>query len=359
MNKIRLFISSVQAEFAEERRMLFEYLQTDPLLGRFFEPFVFERVPASGSSAVHVYLRAVENCDIYLGIFGKDYGFEDSEGISPTEREFDHATSHHKTRLVFISSHKTSERHPKEASLIKKAEQTIVRKRFASSSELKASLYSALVRYLEEKEFIRTAPFDATLNRKATMDDLDAEQIKKFVQIARRTRNFPIPAAAKTKEILTHLNLLADGRIANAAILLFGKAPQRFFICSEVKCAHFHGTDVVKPIPSYQVYKGDVFQMVSQAVDFVLSKIDLSVGLRNTGTQAPISYELPRAAVIEAIVNAVAHRDYTSNASVQVMLFKDRLEIWNPGSLPFGLTTEKLRLPHPSIPHNPLLAEPM
>jgi predicted HTH transcriptional regulator len=41
------------------------------------------------------------------------------------------------------------------------------------------------------------------------------------------------------------------------------------------------------------------------------------------------------------------------------MLFKDRLEIWNPGSLPYGLTTAKLRKPHSSIPANPLLAEPM
>jgi predicted HTH transcriptional regulator len=56
-------------------------------------------------------------------------------------------------------------------------------------------------------------------------------------------------------------------------------------------------------------------------------------------------------------VNAVAHRDYTSNASVQVMLFADRLEISNPGKLPVGLTIEKLFTAHNSIPANPLLAE--
>lgn len=52
--------------------------------------------------------------------------------------------------------------------------------------------------------------------------------------------------------------------------------------------------------------------------------------------------------------------NYGINAAcVQVMLFKDRLEIWNPGSLPYGLTTAKLREPHNSIPANPLLAKPM
>src|SRR5262249_27705479 len=61
----------------------------------------------------------------------------------------------------------------------------------------------------------------------------------------------------------------------------------------------------------------------------------------------------------EAIVNAVAHRDYASNASVQVMLFSDRLEIWNPGELPPPLTLERLRKPHPSIPRNPLIADPL
>jgi predicted HTH transcriptional regulator len=63
--------------------------------------------------------------------------------------------------------------------------------------------------------------------------------------------------------------------------------------------------------------------------------------------------------VTEAIVNAVAHRDYASNASVQVMLFSNRLEVWNPGELPPPLTVDQLRRPHASIPHNPLVADPL
>ena len=66
---------------------------------------------------------------------------------------------------------------------------------------------------------------------------------------------------------------------------------------------------------------------------------------------------MPPEVVREAIVNAVAHRDYTCNGSVQVMLFSDRLEVWNPGTLPPTLTLERLRQPHGSVPGNPLLAE--
>jgi predicted HTH transcriptional regulator len=168
-----------------------------------------------------------------------------------------------------------------------------------------------------------------------------------------------LPEEATPAEVLTHLNLLNDGRPSHAAMLLFGKEPQRFLISSEVKCAHFHGTEVAKPIPSYQVYKGTVFALLDQAVDFVMSKINLRVGTRVAGPQAPVAYEIPREVVTEAIVNAVAHRDYASKGSVQVMLFADRLEVWNPGGLPPSLTLAMLRVAHGSVPGNPLLAEPL
>ena len=99
--------------------------------------------------------------------------------------------------------------------------------------------------------------------------------------------------------------------------------------------------------------------MVDQAVDFVLSRINVETGTRNKGVEVPTEYEIPQAVVAEAVVNAIAHRDYTSNGRVQVMLFKDRLEIWNPGQLPPNLTFLKLRTSHGSFPANPLLAEPM
>jgi len=67
---------------------------------------------------------------------------------------------------------------------------------------------------------------------------------------------------------------------------------------------------------------------------------------------------IPQEVVVEGIVNAVAHRNYTSNASVEIMLFSDRLEVWNPGTLPPSLTIESLRRPHSSQPGNPLIAEP-
>jgi len=99
--------------------------------------------------------------------------------------------------------------------------------------------------------------------------------------------------------------------------------------------------------------------MIESAVDFVLSKINLYVGDRSKSVTVDVKYEMPKQAVTEAIVNAIAHRDYTSNASVQVILFADRLEVWNPGSLPYELTIDELYAAHRSIPANPLIAEAM
>ncbi|MFI3297481.1 MAG: DUF4062 domain-containing protein [bacterium] len=359
MQPIKIFISSVQREFAEERQLLCNYIRQDALLGRFFAPFLFEELPAVDLTAQEAYLSEVERTDIYIGIFGNSYGYEDNEGVSPTEREFDRATEKSKYRIAFISKVDVEQRESKEKQFIAKVEGDLVRKSFINFEELRSGVYASLVHYLEMKEYLRLLPFDTTASS-ATIDDIDEIKVRRFIRRARMKRNFPMTEDADIQQVLTHLALIKDdGRILNAAILLFAKEPQRFFITSEVKCAQFYGKEIQKPIPSYQVYRGDVFELIEQAVGFVMSRIDARVGTRAKQIQVDIDYEIPLLAVTEAIVNAIAHRDYTSNGSVQVMLFKDRLEVWNPGILPIGLTVEKLAKSHQSIPANPLLANPM
>jgi predicted HTH transcriptional regulator len=338
--------------------VLKEYIQNDALLSRFFEAFIFEDLPASERHPNKAYIERVKRSDIYIGLFGNEYGALTKKNISSTHEEFLAAAKNNRTRLIFIKGTKDSDRDPKMLALIKEAGKQVIRRRFATAAELISSVYASLVDYLETKELLRTGPFDAAVCRNAVINDLSAEKIRAFVRSARHERGFPLKEDTAIREILEHLNLLReDGKPTNAAILLFGKKPQRFLISSEIKCAHFHGTDVAKPIPSYQIYKGTAFELTDQALDFVLSKIDLAVGTRAKSVQAPRAYEIPPDVIREAIVNAVAHRDYTSNGSIQVMLFRDRLEVWNPGTLPPTLTLAKLRQPHRSVPGNPLIAE--
>jgi len=355
----RIFLSSVQREFAGERRALKDYIVGDPLLGQFFDVFLFEDLPAMDRRADAVYLAEVERCAIYLGLLGDEYGSTDAAGLSPTEREFDRATALGKPRFVYLKGTDDAHRQPEAKALIAKAASQLVRRRFVSVADLNAAVYASLVEFLGQRGQLRAVPFDAAAPAGATVNDLDPAALGAFLERAQITRGFALGPGTPLPAALVHLNLLESGAPSRAAVLLFGRDPQRWLPTAIVKCLHFHGTEVRKPIPSHQEYRGTVFSVVDQAVDFVMSKIGRAVGTRSEGNVVPISYEVPREVVAEAIVNAVAHRDYASNAAVQVMLFADRLEVWNPGELPAALTPDRLTRPHASIPRNPLLAGPL
>lgn len=352
-----VFVSSVQKELAYERAAVRDFIRGDPLLGQYFDVFLFEDLPAGDAAPATRYLAEVDRAAVYLGIFGNDYGWEDAEGISPTEREFDHATVRRKLRLVFVKGADDNARHEKMRKLIRKAERQLTRRRFVDVADLNAKVYASLIRHLEESGALSHLPFHAAPCPDARLDDIDRARTRAFLQRARTERNLALKAGMPVREALTALNLLHDGQPTRAAILLFGAAPQRFMPAAEVKCVHLHGIRVEKPIPSYQVFKGTLFEQVDQALDFVMSKLGRRVGTREAGATASVAYELPRAAVAEAIVNAVAHRDYGIGAAIQIYLFADRFEIWNPGALPASLTPASLRQIHPSLPHNPLIAE--
>lgn len=356
--RLKIFISSVQKEFAQVRRDLKAFLLGDAVLRRFVsEVFLFEEIPARDQRADEVYLEEVERCDIYLGIFGYEYGFEDAKGVSPTEYEYDHAGRLGRSRFVYVWGSDNKRRHPKMRQLVGKASNELVRRRIEDVSALTAEVYASLVDYLDKIGALRVPPFDTSVCDRASLKDISRKRVEWFLETARRERGFPLKSNSSIQALLTHLNLIDDGKPTNAAILLFGSDPQRFHRTAETKCVHCHGTEYRRPFASMQVYGGDLFEQADQSRDFVLAKINRPIGTRAAGITAPATYELPPDAIGEAIVNAIAHRDYHSNASVEIRLFADRLEIWNPGALPGILTLDSLRADHPSVPYNPLLAE--
>lgn len=87
---------------------------------------------------------------------------------------------------------------------------------------------------------------------------------------------------------------------------------------------------------------------------FIRRNIQLSAEIKEL--QREEHWEYPIEALREAVVNAICHRDYTSSGNVQVRIFDDRLEVWNPGTLPEGLSIEDLSRPHDSRPRNKLIA---
>ncbi len=356
--RLKIFVSSVQKEFKQIRLDLKAFLLGDAFLRRFVsEVFLFEELSATDRRADQVYLEQVDRCDIYLGMFGYEYGTEDQDGVSPTEREYNHATQLGKTRLIYVWGADEKKRAAKMKSLVRKVGSELIRRRVEDVSALTSEVYASLVDYLDDMGALRVPPFDTSACDGAGVKDLSHKRIGWFLETACRERGFPLKPNTTTQALLAHLNLLDAGKPTNAAVLLFGSNPQRFHRTAETKCIHCHGTEYRRPFASLQVYGGDLFEQADQARDFVLGKINRAIGTRAAAITAPATYELPPDAVGEAIVNAIAHRDYYSNASVEVRLFADRLEVWNPGALPGTLTLDSLRHDHPSVPYNPLIAE--
>ncbi|MBN1848321.1 MAG: DUF4062 domain-containing protein, partial [Deltaproteobacteria bacterium] len=360
MKRYKIFISGVQKELKKERRAIKEFILNDPLLRRFISKvFLFEDIPAGDRKPDDIYLSEVEGCDIYIAILGNEYGWKNEAGKSPTELEFEHATKTHRERLIFVKGDDDRARASEMADLVRRAGSQVTRRRFLDIPGLIREVYASLVECLERRGAIRSTPFDGSICQGATIRDIDNKAIADFVETSETTGRLKIKGSRAPKAVLQNFNLLREGSPTNAAMLLFGKDPRRFFNNVQVHCFHFHGTVKQKPIASQQPYEGRLIEVIDEAVEFVLGKIDRRVGTRAQSVQAPVTFEIPRPVILEAIVNAVAHRDYRSNGFVQVILFSDRMEVWNPGELPPGLTPELLREPHGPIPRNPLIAEPL
>lgn len=197
--------------------------------------------------------------------------------------------------------------------------------------------------------------FDNQPCKRASLEDIDEKKVRWFLTKAKIERNLDIDPQTPIKEALERLKLIQDGNLTNAAILLFGKNPQRFFLQAETRCARFKGIKPVKPFTDMKVFKGDIFNQVDQALSFVLDHTPMAVWLVPGQAAREEKYEYPPDAIREAIVNAVCHRDYKILSNVQIRIFDDRIEIWGCGSLPEPLTPESLKVTHRSILRNPLI----
>ena len=171
---LRIFISSVQKELAEERRAVKDFITSDPLMRRFIDDvFLFEDIPAGDQKPDDIYLTEVEVRDIFLAILGNEYGWKNADGQSPTELEFNHATKTHRERLVFVKGYDDQARDPDMARLVNKAGRQLTRRRFTDTPGLIREVYASLVDCLENRGLLRSTPFDDSVCEGATLRDID------------------------------------------------------------------------------------------------------------------------------------------------------------------------------------------
>jgi len=164
-------------------------------------------------------------------------------------------------------------------------------------------------------------------------------------------RRARIPEHMDPATALTNLHLIGlDGRMTHAGAWLLASDIQKFSISADAACALFMGTDKVR-ILDRRGFNRDVYSMIDDVVNYILSKINIEYIIKHVKREE--RPELPEEALREAVVNALAHRDYRSTGNVQIYIFKDRVEIVSPGGLPAGMTEADLGVK--SIPRNPLL----
>ncbi|MFA6569136.1 MAG: ATP-binding protein [Victivallales bacterium] len=148
---------------------------------------------------------------------------------------------------------------------------------------------------------------------------------------------------------LKKLGLFRDGKLNNAAILFFAKTPS-----IQLRCAVFAGTSSANIIDRHD-YEGDILELIEEAQKYILKNIH--IGMRVKGLYREDIPEISPEAMREVIINAFCHRDYRDPDHVQVAIFKNRVEIRNPGELFDGLTMKEVRKGNISKRRNPLIAD--
>lgn len=190
--------------------------------------------------------------------------------------------------------------------------------------------------------------WDTLLCAGLRIEDLNRRAIEDFLQrTGQNTR-------ATTRSVLENLGLITSEGLCNGAALLFAKNPQRFIPVAQVKCGRFLGTTSVSFLDE-GTFDGNLLTQPDDAITFVSRNTQRSIRITGRAERESIP-EYPDDAIREAVINAICHRDYTATGTVQVRIYDDRLEVWNPGMLPPDLTVEALYREHPSKPRYPRLA---
>ncbi|MEN0048299.1 MAG: ATP-binding protein [Bacteroidota bacterium] len=185
------------------------------------------------------------------------------------------------------------------------------------------------------------------------LKDLSSDAFAYFKQQAIQTKRLDKVALEQSqKTLIEQLRLNEKTYLKRAAILLFHPEPEIFFTGAYIKIGYFR---TYTDLRFQDEVHGYLFEQVEKTMDLLLSKY-LEAQIRYQGISRIEEYAYPESALREAVLNAVAHKDYSSGNPIQIKVYDDHISIWNAGQLPEPLTIKKLLVPHPSLPFNPDVA---
>jgi predicted HTH transcriptional regulator len=358
--KLRVFISSVQKELADERLAIQTLITTDPFLSEHCVPVLFDQHPAPLTPKPKPYLDLLDECNIYLCILWNEYGLK-VNGLSATHREYRHANSKGMPILLNIKGPNTLKR-PKEISdfITEIKEHHYTYARFKTSEELQNKVRDRLIRHIKDHYDIEptniqdsiahqtikvASSFERQRLDQIEWDDIDHSLTKDFVSKIEEN-----PSDALTEEKIMN-SLYKRGffwRDENgqyfataAGILFFAKDPSIVFPHARIQILVFHGTERSSKPDDKATIRKPILNAIDESVEFIQRNIRHP--LRIVGLNRVKLDEYPKESVREALINALVHRDYEdAGRRIRVEIFKDRIEIISPGNLPGNLTLTKL-----------------
>ncbi|KAA0224678.1 winged helix-turn-helix transcriptional regulator [candidate division KSB1 bacterium] len=186
-----------------------------------------------------------------------------------------------------------------------------------------------------------------------TIKDLSKPAIVAFRQLARESQRLDSTILREsTPGLIDKLHLLDNQYLKRAAVLVFHPDPERFFTGAFVKIGFFRtSTDLLY----HDEIHGDLLTQVSKTMDLLLTKY-LRASISYRGIRRLETFPVPEAALREAVLNAIIHKDYGADTPIQISVYSDKNMVWNPGELPPDWTVAKLKGKHPSQPFNPDIA---
>ncbi|OGR75592.1 MAG: hypothetical protein A2X40_08205 [Elusimicrobia bacterium GWC2_65_9] len=195
--------------------------------------------------------------------------------------------------------------------------------------------------------------WDEISETRASLADIDEERIGLFRALCNEKKRRRIPSEETTSYILEKLGLMKDGRPTRAAVLLFGREPQRWHPSAAVKIGRFRSETVI--IDDREI-GGTIFEQVDAVMGYFREHLQTRFEFHGMPAR-DIIWEYPLEALREAVTNAVCHRDYLDLGQIQIRWHDDRLIILNPGGLLPPLKPDELRHEHSSRPRNRKIAE--
>ncbi len=217
----------------------------------------------------------------------------------------------------------------------------------STKQELKGA---ALDKFLLQKKGKR---WDSVPVPKVSVNDLKQETFDFFRKRAVKSQRIEEDILTDTNEhLLENLQLKENNFLKRAAILLFHAKPENFITGSYIKIGFFETDDDLK---FQDEIHGNLFEQIEKTMDLLFTKYIKAI-ISYEGIIRVEKLEYPKEAVREALLNTVAHKDYSGGVPIQISVYSDKIIFWNEGQLPENWTVKNLLEKHASRPHNPDIA---